>query len=73
MTRWLIANEISLHTGKTECVLFNSHKRFDWDFKVKIGGSWISPSKHIKYLGMLIDPDLNFGPQINVVTDQFQK
>ena len=73
LTRWLQANKISLHTGKTEYILFNSHKPLDHDFVVKLGGKRIAPSCHIKYLGMLIDRNLNFGPQINAVSIKLKK
>ena len=73
LTRWLRANKISLHAGKTEYVLFNSHKPPDHDFIVRLGGRRLTPSHHIKYLGMLIDRNLNFGPQINAVAIELKK
>ena len=72
LTRWLNANKISLHAGKTEYLLFNSHKPPDWDFVVKLSGARILPSNHIKYLGMFIDSDLNFGPQISAVATKLK-
>ena len=40
---------------------------------IKLGGRRIAPSHHIKYLGMLIDRNLNFGPQINAVAIKLKK
>ena len=63
---WLNANKISLHATKTEYVIFKSPQRpTNHDFKLKIGGKRIFPSKHLKYLGVQIDSNLNFIPQIN--------
>ena len=73
LTRWLQANKISLHGGKTEYVLFNSYKPFDHDFVVKLCGRRLIPSQYIKYLGMLIDRNLNFGPQINAIAIELKK
>ena len=72
LTRWLNANKISLHAGKTEYLLFNSHKPPDWDFVVKLCGKRILPSNHIKYLGILIDSDLKFGPHINAIATKLK-
>ena len=73
LTHWLQANKISLHTGKTEYILFNSHKPLDHDLVIRLGGRRLTPSHHIKYLGMLIDRDLNFGPQISAVAIKLKK
>ena len=53
--------------------LFNSHKPPDHEFVIKLGGKRIAPSDHIKYLGMLIDRNLNFGPQINAVAIKLKR
>ena len=34
--RWLIDNRLSLHLGKTECILFGSKRRLDPDVKFEI-------------------------------------
>jgi len=71
---WLNANKISLNACKTEYVLFKSPtKSHGHDFKLKIGGEKIRPSNHIKYLGVLIDSNLNFRPQINDIATKLKK
>ena len=71
---WLNANKISLHAAKTEYVIFKSPNReIDHDFKLKIGGKRIFPSNHLKYLGVLIDANLSFQPQINAIAVKLKR
>ena len=56
LCRWLKANKISLNTSKTELILFRDpRKKIPHDIKVKIDGKRLTPSKSVKYLGVIID------------------
>ena len=71
---WLNANKISLHATKTVYVVFKSPQRAtNHDFKLKIGGKRIFPSTHLKYLGVLIDSNLTFKPQINDIANKLKR
>ena len=71
---WFNANKISLHATKTFYVIFKSPQRLtNHDFKLKIGGKRILPSSHIKYLGVLIDSNLGFIPQINDIAIKLKR
>ena len=64
--QWLNANKIALNSDKTEYVIFkHPSKPMDFEVKLSIGGKRIFPSNHIKYLGVLIDSNLNWKPQID--------
>ena len=61
LVSWLKSNKISLNTSKTEMLIFrHPNKRITYDLKIKIDGKRIYPSKYVKYLGLLIDPHLNW-------------
>ncbi len=59
--QWLIDNKLSLHVGKTECILFGSKskvKRFP-DFSIKYNDQVIKSQDNIKYLGVAINNTLS--------------
>ena len=71
---WLNANKISLNATKTEYVIFKSPTRdLDYEIKLKIGGERLFPSNYIKYLGVQLDSNLKFKPQINDVAIKLKR
>ena len=59
--KWLVENKLSLHLGKTECLLFGSRgklKRAD-EFTIHCEGKAIQRVTHVKYLGAQLDANLN--------------
>ena len=66
LCNWLKANKISLNCSKTELIVFrHPNKQINYDLKIKINGKKLVPSKFVKYLGILIDPHLNWSYQID--------
>ena len=59
--KWLIDNKLSLHLGKTECILFGSKKKLTKveNFNVHCNGQTIESQKSVKYLGSVLDNDLS--------------
>ena len=56
---WLNDNRLSLHVGKTECLLFGTHKRLKGaSFIVKCGDAIVNRVNCVKYLGVFLDPTL---------------
>ena len=58
---WLINNKLSLHVGKTELILFGSHRKLKKasNFHVSYNGHTIDPVTTIKYLGVTLDQHLS--------------
>ncbi len=56
---WLLANQISLNTGKTELIFFRKPNVPIPLNRIKINGLILPPSKSIKYLGLYLDEHLN--------------
>ena len=59
--RWLIDNKLSLHVGKTECILFGSTRnlRKVVDFRVTCGGQLVNRVTTVKYLGVQLDENMS--------------
>ena len=59
--RWLVDNRLSLHVGKTECLLFGSKKRLKGvgDFLVLCDGIPVERKFCVKYLGVQLDSNIN--------------
>ena len=61
LCNWLKANKISLNCSKTEYMIFrHPNKQINYDLKIKINGKRLVPSKCVKYLGIILDPHLNW-------------
>ena len=55
--KWLVDNKLSLHLGKTECVLFGSKRKLkkSSNFSVQCASHSIPAQESVKYLGIEID------------------
>ena len=68
LASWLKSNKISLNASKTEMLIFrHPNKPINYDLKIKLDGKRIYPSKYVKYLGILIDPHLNWYYQSKIL------
>ena len=56
-SEWLVDSKLSLHLGKTECILFGSKRKLKKikEFKVKCNDHVIEHTTSVKYLGLNID------------------
>ena len=54
-------NKLSLHLGKTECMVFGSRRKLKSlkDFRIQCGDSFVEKVETVKYLGFLLDEQLN--------------
>jgi hypothetical protein len=60
--KWLIDNRLSLHVGKTECMLFGTRRRVNraGEFSVTCDGEPVQRVTSVKYLGVTLDQYLDF-------------
>jgi len=58
---WLVDNKLSLHIGKTECILFGSKRKIKKieNFSVICNNQTIKSQKSVKYLGHVLDNTLS--------------
>ena len=57
----LLKQQLSLHLGKTECILFGPRRKLKGiqDFSVTCNGHHIKSTNTVKYLGLIIDNNLS--------------
>ena len=60
-SKWLVDNKLSLHLGKTECIVFGSKKKLSklQHFSVNCNQHSIESQTTIKYLGSMLNNDLS--------------
>ena len=74
LNQWLKANKISLNASKTEILIFRHHKKtLDYDLKIKLDGKRLYPSKFVKYLGILIDSQLNWSYHVKSLVPKLSR
>lgn len=66
---WLVDNKLSLHLGKTECLIFGSKRKLKQvkEFKIVCNGHTIESTKSVKYLGLNIDDSLSGESIVNCI------
>ena len=59
--QWLVDNKLSLHVGKTECLLFGTGRKLKGvqSFQVFCDGTLVERVHSVKYLGVQLDENLN--------------
>ena len=65
INRWLIANKLLLNKSKT--VPLNIPSNFRYFRPIIIDKTLVNPSNSVKYLGIIIDRELNMNEQITSV------
>ena len=59
--QWFSENKLSMHVGKTECILFGSKRNLSKikEFKIEYNGCTIKGQSTVKYLGVILDQTLS--------------
>lgn len=75
VNKWLRSKKLEMAAEKTEiCVLKGGRQRQSIDFIVDADkGNRITPKKTVKYLGIMISQNLNFGPHVKYVCEKTAK
>ena len=70
--KWLVDNRLSLHVGKTECILFGTRKRLKrvGEFMVTCDGEAVQRVTSVKYLGVVLDQYLCFDEYVDSICDK---
>ena len=68
-SKWLVDNKLSLHLGKTECILFGPKRKLKKhkEFKIKCNDHVIKSQSTVKYLGIDIDQHLSSETTVNSI------
>ena len=67
INKWLIKNRLSLNTAKTVTINFSKRANFSPSISLKMNDVNLIHSNDVKYLGVLIDKNLNFKPHVEKV------
>ena len=69
---WLVDNKLSLHLGKTECILLGTKRKLKevQDFIVSCYNHIIKASDHVKYLGVILDNHLSGEHRVDSIVDK---
>ena len=61
-SKWLVDNRLSLHVGKTECIVFGSSRKLKGlgNFQVSCDGMPVNQVSSVKYLGVTLDQQFKF-------------
>ena len=71
---WLCANKLSLNIVKSNFVIFHPPQRkISVDFQVFISGKPLKREICIKYLGIYIDSNLSWKPQIDHISEKIKR
>ena len=71
---WLYANKIALNVAKTEVIPFKSkHKPCDTDLRLKLCRRKLCRTKHLRYLGIKTDENLNWKIHIHDLTSKLNQ
>ena len=64
---WMTDNRLSLHLGKTECMLFGTKRRLKSvnNFKIQCGDVTVDRVNTVKYLGYMLDGNLSGNEQVS--------
>ena len=76
VSNWLKENKLKLNIDKTRTILFHPGKSVFWknlNFEVKIGKTAVKMVKSYKYLGVIIDNNLNWTEHIEMVKSKLLK
>ena len=74
LCKWLKANKISLNCSKSELIIFrHPNKQVNYELKIKINGKKLLPSKFVKYLGIILDPHLNWSHQADSLSTKLTR
>ena len=73
LMHWLLANKISLNATKTEIIYFRDRSIQKPELQIKLNGVKLEPANQIKYLGLLFDEHITWGPYINNLTSKLKR
>ena len=65
VNEWLLNNNLFMHKGNTECILFGTDSKFaSANFSVSVNGSDLKRASEYKYLGVVMDECLTWKAHI---------
>ena len=73
VTKWLIANKLTLNVGKSNYIIFRPPQKNVKDITLKINNDEIEEKTHTKYLGVILDRHLSWKEHIHFLNLKLSK
>ena len=74
VSEWLRLNRLSLNVSKTKLLFFRSkNKLIPHNISIKIQGKRITPSSHVKYLGIFVDEHLSWNYHVKELSNKLSR
>ena len=74
VSEWLRSNRLSLNVSKTKLLFFRSkNKTLPLNISIKIQGKRITPSSHVKYLGIFVDKYLSWNCHVKELSNKLSR
>ena len=74
VNNWLCANKLSLNIDKSNFVIFHpSQKKVQFPINLKIKNKILEEKKHVKYLGIIMDCNLNWKQHIHELSKKISR
>ena len=72
--KWLDANKLALNVDKTNFIIFHSPKNtLDQTVSIKIGKEHVKQAKYVKFLGLLLDENLNWKYHLSELSNKLSR
>ena len=73
LVKWFNANKISLIIKNEMAIFISKQKKFEVDLKIELCSKRLYPIESVKYLGVKIDPNLNWECHVNNLSIKLNK
>ena len=75
VNKWLIDNNLFMHEGKTECMLFGTGPKLalSTSFSIAIDGKALNRVSEYKYLGIVLDASLTWNAHVDYLIGKVRK
>jgi len=71
---WLCANKLSLNVDKSSFVIFHPpQKKMNYNLNININSENLKQETQIKYLGIMLDNNLNWKPHVSFISSKIKR
>ena len=72
--KWLCINKLSLNIDKSNFVIFHPpQKKLNYNVQIMINQTYLKNEQHVRYLGIMIDANLNWKHQIHHIVKKIKR
>lgn len=71
--KWTCANKIKINVDKTKFIIFSYRKEFHLSGPIVVGNEMIQQTDSVKFLGIILDQNLNFSLHVHSVASKLSR